>query len=67
MLKTEYICPMKFGSYEEVAECIHEAFCDYDCGRIHSSIDYVTPNDSYEKWKREHAKEVVPSTYYPAK
>ena len=61
-----YIWPMEFGNYEEAAECIQRAFCDYNNVRIHSSIGYMTPNEFYEKWKREHGKEVAPSTYYPA-
>ena len=57
---------MEFGSYEEAAECIQRAFGDYNNVRIHSSIGYMTPNEFYEKWKKEHGKEMTPSTDYLA-
>ena len=65
-LKTEYIRPMEFNSFEEAAECIEKAFCDYNNVRLHSALGYMTPNEYYRKWMREHGKEVEPSTLYPA-
>lgn len=60
-LKTEYVWPMEFGSFEEAAECIEKAFHDYNNVRIHSAIGYMTPNEYYGKRLREHGKEVEPS------
>ncbi len=66
-LKTEYIWPMEFSCFEEALECIEKAFCDYNNVRLHSALGYMTPNEYYRKWMREHGKEVEPSILYPAK
>ena len=66
-LKTEYIWPMEFSSLEEAAECIGKAFYDYNNVRLHSALGYMTPNEFYRKWLKEHGKEAEPSILYPAK
>ncbi len=66
-LKTEYIWPMEFGSFEEAAECIEKAFYDYNNVRLHSALVYKTPNEYYRKWMREHGKEVETSIVYQGK
>ena len=66
-LKTEYIWPMEFNSYEEAAGHIEKAFYDYNNVRMHSAIGYMAPNEFYNKWMREHGKEVEPSILYRRK
>lgn len=47
-----------FGSYREVAEYIDKAFYDYNNVRLHSALWYMTPNEFYRNWLREHGNEV---------
>ncbi len=56
-----------FGGRLVAAECIEKAFCDYNNVRLHSALGYMTPNEYYRKWMREHGKEVEPSILYQAK
>jgi putative transposase len=44
-LKREYIWPYEFESFEEAEKAINQAFYDYNYERIHSGINYKTPNE----------------------
>ena len=58
-LKTGYIWPIDFGSYEEAAEYVPHVFGDYNNARLPSAIGYTTRGEFYMKWKRQLAPEVV--------
>jgi putative transposase len=53
-MKREYIWPREFKDYQEAEIAIAEAFIDYNEGRIHSSLDYKTPNEFLSEWRMTH-------------
>lgn len=63
---TDYICPVELKRYEEQAGHTEKAFY-YNNVSTHSAIGYMTPNEFYNKWMREHGKGVEPSILYPQK
>ena len=50
-LKKGYVWPREFANYQEAEQAIAEAFADYNNGRIHSSIGYMTPAEFAELWE----------------
>jgi putative transposase len=46
-VKTEYIWPYEFESFQQAAEVIAKAFKDYNEERIHSSLGYKTPREFF--------------------
>lgn len=48
-LKTEYLWPHEFESYQHALQVIQSAFVDYNNERIHSSLGYKTPSEFYEE------------------
>lgn len=51
-LKREYVWPRDFGSHQEAEVAVGEAFTDYNQNRIHSALDYLTPCEYLEAWRR---------------
>lgn len=48
-LKTEYLWPHEFESYQHALQVIQSAFVDYNNERIHSSLGYKTPSEFYKE------------------
>lgn len=44
-LKVEYVWPCRFDSFAQAEKAIKAAFFDYNCNRIHSALNYRTPNE----------------------
>jgi putative transposase len=53
-LKREYIWPREFNNYQEAEIAMADAFTDYNEKRIHSSLDYKTPNEFLSEWRTTH-------------
>ena len=53
-LKREYIWPREFSNYQEAEIAMADAFTDYNEKRIHSSLDYKTPNEFLSEWRTTH-------------
>lgn len=51
-LKREYVWPRDFRSHQEAEVAVEEAFIDYNRNRIHSALDYMTPCEYLDAWKR---------------
>jgi putative transposase len=51
-LKKEYLWPRDFQNYQEAEMAIADAFKDYNHERIHSALDYLTPYEYLEEWRR---------------
>lgn len=47
-LKSEYIWPYEFESFQQAEEVIEKAFHDYNECRLHSGINYQTPKEYFE-------------------
>jgi len=57
-LKTEYIWPHDFESFQHASQVIQDAFNDYNNERIHSAIGYLTPAEKYSQFLQKELKEV---------
>jgi len=55
-LKKEYIWPHEFARFQDAEDVLEEARRDYNSERIHSSLGYVTPDESVSKRER-HGRE----------
>jgi putative transposase len=53
-LKREYIWPREFNNYQDAEIAMADAFTDYNEKRIHSSLDYKTPNEFLSEWRTTH-------------
>jgi putative transposase len=53
-LKREYVWPREFRDYQEAEIAMADACTDYNARRIHSSLDYKTPNEFITEWRTTH-------------
>jgi putative transposase len=53
-MKREYVWPKEFRNYQEAEIAMADAFTDYNQKRIHSSLDYKTPNEFLAEWREAH-------------
>jgi putative transposase len=58
-LKREYIWSRDFRSHQEAEVAVEEAFTDYNRNRIHSALEYMTPYEYLDAWRRRSGKVTV--------
>ena len=50
-LKREYVWPYEFARFQDAEVVLAKAFADYNECRIHSALEYATPNEFAHKWR----------------
>ena len=48
-LKKEYVWPKDFARFQDAEEALAHAYADYNSNRIHSALEYLTPNEFIRK------------------
>jgi len=55
-LKKEYVWPHAFERFQDAEAALAHAYADYNNDRIHSALEYMTPNEFIRKLRSGSAK-----------